>query len=131
MGRNRPLGAESARPKTPNTPRNAEPAPNPTSPGTVRENEPMRTVTITVHGRVQGVGFRYALHAAAQRAGARGWVRNRRDGTVEALIAGDAATVDAVIAWAHDGPPSARVERVDAADSDETAPEGFEIRATA
>ncbi|KSU53818.1 acylphosphatase [Microbacterium enclense] len=91
----------------------------------------MRTVTITVHGRVQGVGFRYALHAAAQRAGARGWVRNRRDGTVEALIAGDAATVDAVIAWAHDGPPSARVERVDAADSDETAPEGFEIRATA
>ncbi|MEV7828012.1 acylphosphatase [Microbacterium enclense] len=91
----------------------------------------MRTVTITVHGRVQGVGFRYALHAAAQRAGARGWVRNRRDGTVEALIAGDATTVDAVIAWAHDGPPSARVDRVDAADSDETAPEGFEIRATA
>lgn len=86
---------------------------------------------ITVHGRVQGVGFRYALHAAAQRAGARGWVRNRRDGTVEALIAGDAATVDAVIAWAHEGPPSARVDRVDAVECGEAPPVDFEIRATA
>lgn len=91
----------------------------------------MQAKTITVHGRVQGVGFRYALEAAAQRAGAYGWVRNRRDGTVEALIAGDAATVDAVIAWAHDGPPSAQVDRVDAVETDETPPNGFEIRATA
>lgn len=91
----------------------------------------MRAVTITVHGRVQGVGFRYALQAAAERAGARGWVRNRRDGTVEALIAGDAGAVAAVIAWAHAGPPSADVDRVDAADSTEAPPEGFEIRATA
>lgn len=91
----------------------------------------MQAKTITVHGRVQGVGFRYALQAAAQRAGARGWVRNRRDGTVEALIAGDAATVDAVIAWAHEGPPSAKVDRVDVVESDQTPPAGFEIRATA
>jgi acylphosphatase len=91
----------------------------------------MQARTITVHGRVQGVGFRYALEAAARRAGARGWVRNRRDGTVEALIAGDAATVDSVIAWARTGPPSARVDRVDAVESNETPPDGFEIRATA
>lgn len=97
----------------------------------VGENEPMRTVMIMVHGRVQGVGFRYALEAAAQRAGARGWVRNRREGTVEALIAGDAATVDTVLAWAHQGPPSARVDGVDTAESSETPPDGFEIRATA
>ncbi|WZH35281.1 MAG: acylphosphatase [Microbacterium enclense] len=91
----------------------------------------MRTVTITVHGRVQGVGFRYALQAAARRAGARGWVRNRREGTVEALIAGEEAAIDAVVAWAHDGPPSARVERVELVDSAETSPSGFEIRPTA
>jgi acylphosphatase len=91
----------------------------------------MRAVTITVHGRVQGVGFRYALQNEAQRAGARGWVRNRRNGSVEALIAGDATTVDTVIAWAHVGPPSAGVDRVDAVESSETPPDGFEIHATA
>ncbi len=88
-------------------------------------------MTITVHGRVQGVGFRYALQATAQRAGAHGWVRNRRDGTVEALIAGDAASVETVIAWAHEGPSSAHVERVDVAESDDAPPAGFEIRASA
>jgi len=91
----------------------------------------MRTVTITVHGRVQGVGFRYALREEARRAGVQGWVRNRRDGTVEALLAGDTAIVDSVLAWAHHGPPSAQVDRIDLAGSPETAPEGFEIRATA
>jgi len=91
----------------------------------------MRTVTITVHGRVQGVGFRYALHEEAQRAGVRGWVRNRRDGTVEALLSGDPAIVEVVLAWAHHGPPSASVDRVDVAESSATAPDGFEIRATA
>ncbi|MEV8239745.1 acylphosphatase [Microbacterium testaceum] len=91
----------------------------------------MRTVTITVHGRVQGVGFRYALRDEAQRAGVRGWVRNRRDGTVEALLSGDPAIVDDVLAWAHHGPPSAAVERVDVAVGSETAPDAFEIRATA
>lgn len=90
----------------------------------------MRTVTITVHGRVQGVGFRYGLQATAESAGTRGWVRNRREGTVEALIAGDAAAVDEVIAWAHEGPPAARVERVAVTESAESPPEAFEIRAT-
>lgn len=91
----------------------------------------MRTVAITVHGRVQGVGFRYALRDEAQRAGVRGWARNRRDGTVEALLAGEPGDVDAVLTWAHGGPPSAEVDRVEVADSSEAAADGFEIRATA
>lgn len=90
-------------------------------------------MTITVTGRVQGVGFRYALRAEAQRRGTRGWVRNRRDGAVEAVVAGDADAVEGVIAWAHDGPPSARVDDVDVVENgaSEDAPAGFEIRETA
>jgi acylphosphatase len=68
---------------------------------------------LTISGRVQGVGFRYALadEARARRLG--GWVRNRRDGTVEALLAGPEAEVDAVITWARHGPPGARVVSVE------------------
>lgn len=93
----------------------------------------MRTVTITVTGRVQGVGFRYALRAEAQRLGTRGWVRNRRDGAVEAFVAGDPDVVEGVIAWAHDGPPSARVDDVDVVEGGaaDEVPAGFEIRETA
>lgn len=92
----------------------------------------MRTVTITVRGRVQGVGFRYAMRDAAIAAGARGWVRNRRDGAVEALVSGAEEAVEDVIAWAHRGPSSARVDEVAVADAeaDDTV-SGFEIRATA
>jgi acylphosphatase len=67
---------------------------------------------LTISGQVQGVGFRYALADEARARNLRGWVRNRRDGTVEAVIAGDEAGVDALIAWARRGPPAARVTRV-------------------
>jgi acylphosphatase len=67
---------------------------------------------VTISGRVQGVGFRYALADEARARGLGGWVRNRRDGTVEALLAGLEAEIDAVIAWAHRGPPAARVTSV-------------------
>ncbi|MBM3715396.1 MAG: acylphosphatase [Actinobacteria bacterium] len=91
----------------------------------------MRTVTITVEGRVQGVGFRYALQDAATAAGATGWVRNRRDGSVEAQVTGADAAVEAVIAWAHRGPASARVDRVTVAETEaDASPTDFEIRAT-
>ncbi|MEV7874264.1 acylphosphatase [Microbacterium sp. NPDC089188] len=92
----------------------------------------MRTVTITVTGRVQGVGFRYALRAEAERLGTRGWVRNRRDGAVEALVAGDPDAVEGVIAWANDGPPSARVADVDVLETGGTdeIPAAFKIRDT-
>jgi acylphosphatase len=72
------------------------------------------TLHLIIAGRVQGVGYRYALHGEARARGVAGWVRNRRDGTVEAVLQGDAAVVEAVVAWARRGPPAARVERVDA-----------------
>jgi len=72
------------------------------------------TLHLIIAGHVQGVGYRYALRGEALARGVAGWVRNRRDGTVEAVLQGDAAAVDAVLAWARRGPPAARVERVDA-----------------
>ncbi|HET9045950.1 MAG TPA: acylphosphatase [Casimicrobiaceae bacterium] len=68
---------------------------------------------LVVRGRVQGVGFRYALVDVATMMGAAGWVRNRRDGTVEALVQGEDTIVDAVVAWCRRGPPAARVTTVD------------------
>ena len=64
---------------------------------------------LTIQGRVQGVGFRYALADQARARNLSGWVRNRRDGSVEALVAGPDADVEALIAWSHRGPPAARV----------------------
>lgn len=67
---------------------------------------------VTISGRVQGVGFRYALADEARARKLGGWVRNRRDGTVEAMIAGPEAEVEALVAWARRGPPAARVTSV-------------------
>lgn len=67
---------------------------------------------LLVTGLVQGVGFRYSMVAAAHRLGVTGWVRNRRDGSVEATIAGDAEAVAAMIAWARHGPAGAEVDHV-------------------
>jgi acylphosphatase len=73
-----------------------------------------RTVHVSVAGHVQGVGYRDGMRLQAERQGVRGWVRNRRDGSVEAVLQGDAAAVEAVLAWARRGPPSARVTHVTA-----------------
>jgi len=72
------------------------------------------TLHLRIAGRVQGVGYRDALRSEAQARRVAGWVRNRRDGSVEAVLQGGPADVDAVLAWARRGPPAARVERVDA-----------------
>ena len=72
------------------------------------------TLHLRIAGRVQGVGYRYGLLDEALARGLTGWVRNRRDGSVEALLQGDSAAVEAALAWARRGPPAARVERVDA-----------------
>ena len=68
------------------------------------------TRRLIVTGRVQGVGFRLFMTREAQAAGVTGWVRNRRDGTVEAVVQGPAAAVERVIARARAGPPAGRVE---------------------
>ncbi len=61
-----------------------------------------------MHGLVQGVGFRASLRAEALRLGLSGWVRNRDDGAVEAVAAGPAEEVEALVAWARRGPADAR-----------------------
>jgi len=70
-------------------------------------------IRLVVHGIVQGVGYRESMRYEAARHGVTGWVRNRRDGTVEALIAGEQAALEAMIEWARRGPPAARVDRVE------------------
>lgn len=65
-----------------------------------------------IRGRVQGVGFRYALQIEARRLGLTGWVRNRSDGSVEAVAQGAPEAVEALIEWSRRGPPSAQVTDV-------------------
>ena len=86
---------------------------------------------LIVSGRVQGVSYRAWCVAEARRLGLAGWVRNRRDGTVELLIAGDPEAVAAMSVLCRDGPPLARVERVTVEDSDAPGVTGFEQRPTA
>jgi acylphosphatase len=84
---------------------------------------------LVIAGRVQGVGFRYAFADEARIRGLGGWVRNRRDGTVEALISGHAPEVDAMIEWARVGPRAAQVSSVDVEEAIATSG-AFEIVAT-
>jgi acylphosphatase len=72
----------------------------------------MITRQISVSGRVQGVGFRDALQREATRLGVTGWVRNRADRSVEAVLQGSPEAVERIIVWARRGPPAARVAAV-------------------
>jgi acylphosphatase len=76
---------------------------------------------VIIRGRVQGVGYRAWTEDAALVQGLAGWVRNRRDGTVEAVFAGPADTVTAMIEACRQGPSGAQVSAIDMAEADETA----------
>lgn len=68
---------------------------------------------IVVHGHVQGVFFRETVRRRAQAAGVAGWVRNRPDGTVEAVLEGEREAVERLVAFCREGPRGARVDWVD------------------
>ncbi|MGO2518893.1 MAG: acylphosphatase [Microbacterium sp.] len=87
----------------------------------------MTSLRVIVHGDVQGVGYRWFTRRAAADAGVSGWVRNRRDGTVEADLHGTDAAVQSVLASMAQGPAGARVDEVTRLDTAETAAIGFEI----
>lgn len=72
------------------------------------------TVRLEISGHVQGVGYRESMRAVAQALDVNGWVRNRDDGNVEAMVQGPEGDVERVIAWCHNGPPGAHVRFVKA-----------------
>jgi acylphosphatase len=80
---------------------------------TVEPTLSKKTLRLVIHGRVQGVFFRDSMRSEAQYLAVSGWVRNRSDGTVEALVQGEPDAVDALVRWAHRGPERARVEQVE------------------
>ena len=84
---------------------------------------------VIVHGYVQGVGFRYSASAQASRLGVGGWVRNRGDGTVEAEIEGDEASVATLLDWFTQGPPGAIVERTEVTQVEPTGDGAFRVTA--
>ncbi len=86
---------------------------------------------LVIHGSVQGVGYRAAAVAAARGYGVIGWVRNRRDGNVEAFVQGTPGAVAAMVRWCHQGPRGAHVTRVDVADATPGTHVAFEWSATA
>jgi acylphosphatase len=83
---------------------------------------------LVIRGRVQGVGYRDAIIQAAGALAVVGWVRNRRDGSVEAHVQGEMPAVDAVIVWCRQGPPAARVTAVEVADAAVETTAGFSLR---
>lgn len=88
----------------------------------------MRRVRVIVRGDVQGVGYRYTMRMVAQEAGVAGWVRNRRDGSVEAEVEGTPTQVDDVLAWMAEGPPGSRVDAAEVTERAPTGDRGFEVR---
>lgn len=72
-----------------------------------------KTLHLVIHGSVQGVFFRASMQREAQHLGISGWVRNRNDGAVEAMVQGEPAAVEAMVRWAQRGPELAHVNRVE------------------
>ncbi|NNC11430.1 acylphosphatase [Planctomonas sp. JC2975] len=90
-------------------------------------NEPAVRVRVVIHGRVQGVGFRYSCADMADDSAVSGWVRNRPDGTVEAVFEGSRDAVAAAVAWCAHGPAYAAVSGVETSDEQVEGLSGFRI----
>ena len=90
----------------------------------------MKTVRAVIRGRVQGVWYRAWTQGEAERLGLTGWVRNRADGSVEAVFSGPTDKVDAMVAKCRKGLPLARVDHIDLAPDEAPALAHFEKRAT-
>lgn len=90
----------------------------------------MRSMRLRITGRVQGVGYRAWTVQTARELGLRGWVRNRTDGSVEAVATGPAQAIAALIEACKRGPRMARVAGVEISDTEDAASEGFSPRAT-
>ncbi len=91
----------------------------------LEEGNPPRRVRVVISGRVQGVWFRGWTEDQACRRGLDGWVRNRRDGSVEAVFQGPPEAVAEMIAACHQGPPMARVVAVETHPHDDPVGPGF------
>jgi acylphosphatase len=89
------------------------------------------TVRVVISGRVQGVWYRGWTERTARAHGLDGWVRNRRDGTVEAVLAGEPEVVEDMIAQLWEGPDLAAVSAIDRFEHSEPVAPGFEVRSTA
>lgn len=87
-----------------------------------------RCVRTFISGRVQGVGFRASTVQKAQKLGLNGWVRNLSDGRVEAIFEGKNTTVEEMLAWCQEGPPTAVVDKVEVEEVEPTGIQGFEAR---
>ncbi|MDY6903208.1 MAG: acylphosphatase [Thermodesulfobacteriota bacterium] len=84
---------------------------------------------VKITGRVQGVYFRMETKRTADAHGVEGWVRNRSDGSVEAVFEGEAEAVEKVLKWCHEGPPAASVTSVEVAEESSTGGlSGFNVR---
>lgn len=91
----------------------------------------MPRARVFVSGKVQGVFYRDTTKKEADKRGVRGWVRNLRDGRVEAVFEGDAAQVDGMVAWCRIGSPLSRPTFVERIDEPEEGLAEFDIRSTA
>lgn len=87
-----------------------------------------RSLQVRVSGRVQGVGFRAWTQRQAERLGVSGWVRNTAEGKVEAVLCGEEAAVEAMLAALRDGPAAARVDALTVTGEVAAAAGGFAIR---
>lgn len=72
----------------------------------------LETVKVLITGKVQGVSYRHSTVRMAHQLKLRGWVQNRQDGSVEAVLQGEPDQIDRMLAWMRSGPPAARVQEV-------------------